>query len=213
MSRFRPGEGGRVSPVISCARSGQNGLMRLGTRVAVALCVVAACVAASASVARADGDPASDYLVARQVFVSSQRVVDSRAQRELLATVAAANRDGFPIRVAIISSDYDMGSITALWRRPALYARFLGLELASAYRGRLLVVMPNGFGFNGPAQPMRREHGCWRTRHRTGVGRVAGRGADGGPPACRRRRCRRGVSDRHGRRVSRTPKAVAAGRS
>ena len=124
----------------------------------MALCVVAAYVAASASVARADGDPASDYLVAGQVFVSSQRVVDSRAQRELLAAVAAANRDGFPIRVAIISSDYDMGSITALWRRPALYARFLGLELASAYRGRLLVVMPNGFGFNRPGQPMSREH-------------------------------------------------------
>ena len=168
----------------------------------------------SASVARADGDPASDYLVARQVFVSSQRVVDSQAQRELLATVAAANRSGFPIRVAIISSDYDMGSITALWRRPALYARFLGLELASAYKGRLLVVMPNGFGFNGPGQPMRREHGVLaNVADRTRGGRVAGRGADGGPPACRRRRCRRGVSDRNGRRVSRTPEAVAVGRS
>ena len=158
MTRFRSGKGAPSSPVISGARSGQNSLMRLRKRVAVALCVAAACVAASASVARADGDPASDYRVSRKVFVSSQRVVGSRAQRELLATVAAANRAGFPIRVAIISSDYDMGSITALWRRPALYARFLGLELASAYRGRLLVVMPNGFGLSWPGRPTSQEH-------------------------------------------------------
>ena len=32
----------------------------------------------------------------------------------------------------------------------AAYARFLGLELSQAYGGRLLVVMPKGFGFNWP---------------------------------------------------------------
>ena len=126
--------------------TGQNDRMTVGRRFAAALSVCAACVMASASVSRADGDPASDYLVARQVFVSSQQVAESPGQRMLLATVAAANRAGFSIRVAVISSDYDLGSITALWRRPALYARFLGLELAAAYRGRLLVAMPNGFG-------------------------------------------------------------------
>jgi hypothetical protein len=52
--------------------------------------------------------------------------------------------------VAIISTDYDLGSITALWRKLRLYARFLGLELSLAYKQRLLVVMPNGFGFNWP---------------------------------------------------------------
>ena len=34
--------------------------------------------------------------------------------------------------------------------QPARYARFLGLELSLAYKQRLLVVMPNGFGFNWP---------------------------------------------------------------
>ena len=119
----------------------------------VVLLAVAASLFAFVGGARADGDPASDYLVSRQVFVSSQQGVESSAQRELLATVAAANRAGFAIRVAIISSDYDLGSITALWRKPALYARFLGLELAPAYRGRLLVVMPNGFGLSWPGHP------------------------------------------------------------
>ena len=95
---------------------------------------------------------------ARQVFVSSQRVVDSRAQRALLATVAAANRAGFPIRVAIISSDYDMGSITALWRRPGAlrpvpWARVgVGVQGAAA-RGDAERVWLQQAG-----QPMRREH-------------------------------------------------------
>ena len=103
-----------------------------------------------AAVARADGDPASDDLITNQVFLTSQSSSLSSSQRQLLGVVQAANRAGFAIRVAIISSDYDLGSITALWRQPRIYARFLGLELALVYKQRLLVVMPNGFGFNWP---------------------------------------------------------------
>ncbi|MBV8999788.1 MAG: SCO family protein [Solirubrobacterales bacterium] len=110
-----------------------------------------ALVVVSGGVARADGDPASDYLVANQVFLSSQSTGMSAAQRQLVAAVAAANRAGFAIRVAIISSDYDLGSVTELWDKPRTYARFLGMELSLTYmRQRLLVVMPSGFGFNWP---------------------------------------------------------------
>ena len=103
-----------------------------------------------ASSARADGDPASDYLLSKQVFFSSVSTSESPSERQLSASVRAANVAGFAIRVAVISSDYDLGSITALWRKPRVYARFLGLELSAVYRGRLLVVMPNGFGFSWP---------------------------------------------------------------
>ena len=149
------------------------------------LLAVAASLFALVGGARADGDPASDYLVSGQVFVSSQQGVESSAQRNLLATVGAANRAGFAIRVAIISSDYDLGSITALWRKPALYARFLGLELAPAYRGRLLVVMPNGFGLSWPRHPAGPEQQVLaKVPTAVGGGGVAERGADGGSPAC-----------------------------
>jgi cytochrome oxidase Cu insertion factor (SCO1/SenC/PrrC family) len=115
----------------------------------VALAV--ALVVVSGGVARGDGDPASDYLVANQVFLTSQSTGMSPAQRQLVAAVAAANRAGFAIRVAVVSNDYDMGSVTELWDQPRTYARFLGVELSLAYRRqRLLVVMPNGFGFNWP---------------------------------------------------------------
>ena len=114
--------------------------------------LVAGIVAAGAlaSVARADGDPASDYLLSKQVFLTSESTSESPAERQLVNAVQAANRSGFSIRVAIISTDYDLGSITELWHRPRIYARFLGLELSGVYKQRLLVVMPNGYGFNWP---------------------------------------------------------------
>jgi hypothetical protein len=51
-----------------------------------------------------------------------------------------------------------MGSVTSLYRRPRTYARFLGLELGFVYKQRLLVVMPNGFGFNRPGHPTTKEY-------------------------------------------------------
>ena len=103
MGRF---EGARASVARCVARS--SAVLAL----AVALVVV------SGGVARADGDPASDYLVASQVFLSSQSTAMSPAQRQLVAAVAAANRAGFAIRVAVISSDYDLGSVPELWDKP-----------------------------------------------------------------------------------------------
>ena len=55
-----------------------------------------------------------------------------------------ASRSG----VAVISHPDDLGAITALWQKPAAYASFLGTELSLAYAQRLLVVMPDGFGFS-----------------------------------------------------------------
>ena len=124
---------------------------RCGARSCTVLALAVALVLVSGGVARADGDPASDYLVANQVFLSSQSTGMSPAQRQLVSAVAAANRAGFAIRVAVISGDYDLGSVTELWHKPRTYARFLGEELSLTYRRqRLLVVMPNGFGFNWP---------------------------------------------------------------
>jgi hypothetical protein len=119
------------------------------------LAVAVAC--ATAPVARADGDPASDYLLTQKVFIPYDMKVPRLQQQELAALVDEANREGFTIRVAIISSSYDMGSITSLWRKPQTYARFLGAELQFVYKNRLLVVMPNGFGFSRPRHAPTRE--------------------------------------------------------
>jgi hypothetical protein len=131
-------------------------------RVAVVLAVVITALAAC-TVARADGDPASDYLLTQQVFFPFDAKLPAAKQQQLAALVAAANRAGYTIRVALIWSSYDLGSITGLWRKPHIYARFLGAELGYVYKQRLLVVMPNGFGFNRPQHAATSEYALLAT--------------------------------------------------
>ncbi len=105
------------------------------------------------SAALADGDPASDVLVSQLAFVPADANASAQQQARLLDVLRAAEGAGFPVRVAIIPDSYDLGSVTALWGRPRDYARFLGIELADIHRQRLLVVMPNGIGFDWQGHP------------------------------------------------------------
>jgi len=114
---------------------------------ALALAAAALAAAALAGSACADGDPASDYLLVQRVFLPFDAKFPAKQQAEFTGLVTAANRSGFTIRVALISSSYDLGAIVSLWRQPRTYARFLAEELSYLYKGRLLIVMPNGFGF------------------------------------------------------------------
>ena len=113
--------------------------------------LAAACaIGALAPIARGDGDPGSDVLVYQDLFVGPDAGLSIPQQARFGGLLKAAARSGFPIRVAIIAKPSDLGAVTGLWRKPRAYARFLGLELSLAYKQRLLVVMPNGFGFNWP---------------------------------------------------------------
>lgn len=114
------------------------------------LTLLLAAALALAAPALADGDPASDFLIGQKVFLPFDDKIPAQQQGQLTGLVAAANRAGYPIRVAVIGSSYDLGSVEALWREPKQYAKFLGVELSFAYKGPLLVAMPNGFGFNHP---------------------------------------------------------------
>jgi hypothetical protein len=125
-------------------------------RALVAAALIVAC--ALAGNARADGDPASDYLLATKVFLPFDMKVSKEKQRELIAFVEATNRSGYAIRVAVIGSSYDMGSVVSLWRKPRTYARFLAAELQFIYAKRLLIVMPNGFGVSWRGHAVGREY-------------------------------------------------------
>jgi len=105
------------------------------------------------AVARANGDPASDYLLVQKLFLPFNASVESNKVKQLNAVLDAAARDNFPIRVAVILSPPDLGTAFSLFRKPQRYAEFLGLELAFVYRGRLLVVMPNGYGYSVKGKP------------------------------------------------------------
>jgi len=115
----------------------------------LALPIVVLVAASLAGLARADGDPASDYLVSQQVFLSSDATIPSDLQRKLLAAVASSNAGGYRLKVALIWSSYDLGSVPELFRKPRTYARFLDTEDSYWFKTKthLLVVMPNGLGF------------------------------------------------------------------
>jgi cytochrome oxidase Cu insertion factor (SCO1/SenC/PrrC family)/thiol-disulfide isomerase/thioredoxin len=113
----------------------------------VALALVALCTVPSLTgAARADGDPGSDVLLDQNLFYGPDAGVSIAQSLELGRLLNGTSAAGAPVRVAIISHAFDLGAITPLWRKPRQYAAYLGFELSGAYRGRLLVVMPNGFG-------------------------------------------------------------------
>ena len=94
--------------------------------------------------ALADGDPASDVLAQQSLFLPQDAGIPPRQQTQLATLTQTAARGGYPIRVALIASSTDLGSVTELWGQPQSYAKFLGQELSLVYHGPLLVVMPNG---------------------------------------------------------------------
>ena len=130
--------------------------MRSALGVALLVAAVLSCLLAAG--ARADGDPASDYLLAQRIFFPFDAKIPQQKQRELSAVVGGANRAGLKIRVALIWSSYDLGAITSLWKKPRTYARFLGEELQFVYKQRLLIVMPGGFGIYWHGHPVDREY-------------------------------------------------------
>jgi hypothetical protein len=162
---------------------------RQATRAVLCLLACAFVAGVTTPPARADGDPASDYLVAQQAFLSYNAKIPRPLQRKLVATVASANRKGFPVRVALIWSSYDLGSVAELFGKPKTYARFLDTEDSQCWWGgscgsgrfktttRLVVVMPNGLGFaqwkHDPAAGYRTLAGIKVTRTPAGLATAA----------------------------------------
>jgi hypothetical protein len=109
----------------------------------------------AAPAARADGDPASDYLLSQTLFNPPDAGLPPAYATQLTSAINDARLGGYEIRVALIATRYDLGSVGVLNKQPKRYARFLGQELYFVYKGRLLVVMENGLGYSrgGKADP------------------------------------------------------------
>ncbi len=122
------------------------------TRVLRALAVAILALMLTTGDARADGDPASDFLIVESVFYPYPTVSPALRHR-LDAEAAAAVRVHFPIKVALIASASDLGAIEALFGHAQRYATFLDQEIGyvGSAHPPLLVVMPNGYGVAGLA--------------------------------------------------------------
>src|SRR5262249_32939194 len=122
------------------ARQARSLDLRQVNRRAGAVVAIAALVTAfAAAPARADGDPASDYLLNQNIFVTydaPSTQLTLALQRATDAVYAAGDR----IKVALIFNAADLGAIPSMFDKPSDYARFLGIELGLWYAGPLLVV-------------------------------------------------------------------------
>jgi hypothetical protein len=131
-----------------------RGAVRRG--LAVAFTILAAAI--SASVARSDGDPASDILPTDSVYFPLTPP-SADAQSALSSAVSGVYSNGNRVKVAVIAAPEDLGAIPSLMNKPDDYARFLGQELMGFYVGPLLIVMPNGWGVYDGGRSVAAENG------------------------------------------------------
>jgi hypothetical protein len=110
----------------------------------------------SAPPVAADGDPASDVLLAQNVFYPYQPRVSGALEAALSAVLREASSAGLNLKVAIIGSAPELGLVPSLFGHPQAYARFLDREISFNQLQPLLVVMPAGFGLAaaGPASAL-----------------------------------------------------------
>jgi hypothetical protein len=121
-------------------------------KLGLALLVAAVLAAALTGSARANGDPASDVLPFSTVYYSIKNPHSAAPGRDLLKITQITAKKKHPIRVAVIAMPSDLGLIQSMWRKPQMYAHFLGAELVqfARYKGTTLIAMPNGYGVYGP---------------------------------------------------------------
>ncbi len=169
-----------------------------------------------AAAAQADGDPASDVLVFKKYFLPYAPQTPSDIEQKLNVATAAADRAGFPIRVAVISGPGDLGVVPQYTNKPQDYAKFLGDELKFAYKGPLLIVMQNGYGLSGTdgaRPPAGARHAAEAEVERPGRSRRRRRrrrrgAGEGG--AARRSTCRSRRPRTPRRRPPRTPRSASS---
>jgi hypothetical protein len=124
-------------------------------RRAIALLLTLA-VSACPAVARADGDPASDFLLQQDSYYPYAPKTSPPLRNALDGMLKRLRAKGYPMKVALIQTASDLGSYTQMFNDPQRYANLLAQELQTITHGRaktdqlhLLVVFPSGFAGSG----------------------------------------------------------------
>ena len=76
------------------------------------------------------GDPASNVLLGESVFYPYQPATSRPLRASLNSATAAAAKEHFPLKVALIGSRIDLGIIPQLFGKPQAYARYLDVEIS-----------------------------------------------------------------------------------
>jgi hypothetical protein len=120
--------------------------------VSLALCLLVLAPAA----ARADGDPASDFLLQQDAYYPYAPKTSPRMRTALDGLLKRTRAAGYPMKVALIETRADLGSYPQLFTDPQRYADLLAQELSTITHGNkqadqlhLLVVFPSAFAGSG----------------------------------------------------------------
>jgi hypothetical protein len=111
--------------------------------------VVAAALLLPAAPALGDADPPSDVLLVQDVYYPYFPAPSRPAVAQLDALVATARRRGFPLKVALIATRADLGSVPGMFQQPDRYVKFLDQEISFNRTEPLLVVMAGAYAVAG----------------------------------------------------------------
>ena len=100
-------------------------------------------LSATTATAGANGDPPSDALFTKDVYLPLTPATSDGVARALLELARRTRAARWPIKIAVIATPSDLGDVANLFNRPQDYANFLAREIENP---RLLVVTPVGFG-------------------------------------------------------------------
>jgi len=101
--------------------------------------------AGGAGSALADGDPASDVLLFQDAYLPYFPAPSRPEVQTLTRLLGQVRRDGYPMKVALIQSNGDLGANPDLLGRPADYAELLESELTiRVKKPHLVIVMAEG---------------------------------------------------------------------
>jgi hypothetical protein len=98
------------------------------------------------ALALADGDPASDVLLAQDVYYPYAPKASPQMTKSLNGLLARVRKSGYPMKVALIQTPADLGAYPSLFGDTQNYANLLAKEIAFNSHPHLLIVMPSGFG-------------------------------------------------------------------
>ena len=134
---------------------------------------------AAAGSASAHGDPASHYLETDALYPSFARQPSVEVQLQLLGLLQAAERRGYPIKVALVAGVEDLVDDLAMMRAPQRYAGTVASMIERELAAPVLVVTPFGLGVagNGVRNGVLRPVSARDARRLVGAARGPGRPA------------------------------------
>jgi len=118
-----------------------------------AFLAAAIAVLCAPAVALAHGDPASHYLETGSLYPGFDLQPSQDVELQLMGVLDAAKDAGFPLKVAIVSSEADVADNPEMLNKPQEYADYVVGALVGSrvpVDGPVVIVTPVGIGVAGP---------------------------------------------------------------